>query len=97
MHAAILAHDARKEQFRLATECLSQLVVEVGKVRRIRLVALEVSQHQPLAGKVVNERAGLRVLQHPPDLLSEHRRLAQFALRRDGQQLVVRDAAPEKK
>ena len=71
------------------------LLSKFGKSPRRRDVALQVAQHQPLAGEVVHERPRLRVRQHPPHLLLEHRRLAQLALRGERQQLVVRNAAPQ--
>ena len=45
--------------------------------------------------KFVDERVGLRIGQHPPHLLLEHRRLVQLALRGEVEQLVVGNAAPE--
>ena len=51
---------------------------------------------QPLLGEIADERPGTGVRQHAPDLLFKYGRLFQFALLREGQQLIVRDAAPEK-
>ena len=45
--------------------------------------------------KLVDERLRARIGQHPPRLLLEHRRLVQLALRRQVEQLVVGNAAPE--
>ena len=50
-----------------------------------------------MGGKVVGQRARLRVGQHAPDLPFEFRRLVQPLLRGHSQQFVVGDAAPEEK
>ena len=50
---------------------------------------------QPLPGEVADERLGLRIGQHPSNLLLEHGWLLQPSLSGDGQQLVIGNAAPE--
>ena len=45
--------------------------------------------------KLVGERLRARIGQHPPRLALQHGRIAQLALRRQVEQLVVGDAAPE--
>ena len=93
--AAVLAHDALEEELRLGAEAVSKLVVEVREVARIRDVALQVPQHQPLAREVVDERARPRIGEHAAHLLLEHRRPAQPALCGCIEQLIVGDRAPE--
>ena len=74
---------------------LAQVVVEVGELERVGLLVPQVAQVQPLAGEVLDERVRLRIGQHAPHLLLEHRRLLQLAPRRRVEQLVVRNAAPQ--
>ena len=93
--AAILPHDAADEQLRFAAERAPQIVVELGKAPAIRLELRDVAQMQPLAGKVVHERRGPRVRQHPPHLLIQHRRILQPAALGELQQLIVGNAAPQ--
>ena len=90
--AAVLLHDRAEEQLRLALERLAQIAVPVG---RIRPGILQVAEQQPLAGEVVDERLRPRIRQHAAHLLFERRRILQRAASRLGQQLLVRDAAPE--
>ncbi len=66
---AIFADDAREEERGLALEGLAEVVVEVGKLLRVRLHVLQVAEIQPLAGEVGGQRVGLRIGQHAPDLL----------------------------
>ena len=66
-----------------------------GNSIRSGLDALQVPQLQPLAGEVGDQRLGARIGQHPAHLRRVHARVAQPALLRQAQQLVVRNAAPE--
>ena len=66
-----------------------------GKSPGVGMWLLQVAQHQPLAGEVVDQRARLRIREHPLHLPLEHRRLAQLPASRPRQQLVVRDRAPQ--
>ena len=95
-HAAILAEDAVEEQLGFLPERLTEIVVEVRKQSHVRRDRREVAQVQPLRGEVVHERARPRVGEHPPRLPLEHGRLVEFAGNRHAQQLIVRNAAPEK-
>ena len=79
--AAVFAHDAVEEQRRLFLHRLAKVVVEIGERFQIRSGALEIAQVQPLLGEVGDQRVGSRVRQHPLDLLLEHGRVFQFALR----------------
>ena len=46
--------------------------------------------------KFVDQRFRLRLLEHALDLLLQNRRVLELALFGDGQELVVRNAAPQK-
>ncbi len=94
-HVTVFAHDAVEEQLGLAQERLSQVVVEVGKRLGVRDNAPKIAELQPLAGEVGDQRFRLGIRQHPTYLPLEHRRGVQPALRCDGEQFVVRDAAPQ--
>ena len=74
---------------------LAQVVVEVREDVRVGLEASQVAQVQPLAGEVAAQGARALVLEHAPDLLFEHGRILQLAGRRDRQQLIVGNAAPD--
>ena len=93
-NAAVLAHDARKEQPGFVAERLSQLLVE-RKDHRVGLHGLDVAQVQPLPGEIGHEGVRTAILQHPANLPFEHRRIAQPAAGRKVQQVVVRNAAPQ--
>ena len=93
-NAAVLAHDARKEQPGFVAERLSQLLVE-RKDHRVGLHRLDVAQVQPLPGEVGHEGVRTAILQHPANLSFEHHRVAQPAAGRKVQQLVVRNTAPQ--
>src|SRR5262249_52342492 len=93
---SVLADDAPKEQLGLASERLAKVVVEVGEKIRVGNDPAQVPQLQPLAGEVGHERIRSWIRQHPSDLLVENLRLAEAAAVRHRQQLVVRDAAPQK-
>ena len=75
---------------------LAKVVVEIREGFKIRIGALEIAQVQPLLGEVGDERLRARIGQHPLDLLLQHDRVLQLALARERQQLLVREAAPEK-
>ncbi len=94
-HAAILAQDALEQEFRLLSEGLPQVVVEVGEQAQVRSDRIQVAQVQPLAREVAHQASRARVGQHAADLSFEHLGLAQFAALSQVEQLVVRDAAPE--
>ena len=83
----------REEHLRLALERLSQVAVEVG---RIGPGVLQLAQEQPLRREIRDERVGARVGEHSPDLPLERVGILQPATRRNAQQLIVRNAAPEK-
>ena len=93
--AAILADLAGHEQLRLARERLAQVVVPLRKQLGGRYHAGQRAQGQPLQGEAVDEGLGAGIGQHAPHLPPQHVRVTQLTARRDVQQLVVREAAPE--
>ena len=77
-------------------ERLAQVVVEVRERRRGRAVSSAGCAATATApAKLSTSASDLRIGQHPPHLPLEHRRILQLALRRQRQQFVVRDAAPQ--
>ena len=58
---------------------------------------VEIAKLEPLSREVVHERPRTRVREHPTHLLPQDRRIGQLAPRSGIEQLVVRDATPEKK
>ncbi len=93
---AILANHAFEKQFGFAGERLTQVVVEIREVVRVRQERLQVANLQPLPGEVGDECRRFRIGQHALDLALEPGGVAKRALARRRQQLFVRDAAPEK-
>ena len=60
-----------------------------------RLVRLHIADLEPLAGEVVDKGLRFRIGEHPHHLLLHHLGLMQRAFRRQVQQHVIRDAAPD--
>ena len=85
-----------EEQLHLAAHRLAQRIVEVGIDERQRRGGVEAAQVQPLAGEVLGQRLGLRILQHAAHLLLEHRRVVRSRpCAATLQQLLVGRRAPE--
>ena len=93
-NAAILAEDRLEEQLGLADHRRTQLVVEAGKLLGIGSDVGQFSGRQPLTREVLHEGGRLRIREHPPHLGVEV--LPQLPPGRQGEQLVVGHAAPEK-
>ena len=93
--APVLLHDALDEQLGFAPECLTQVVVEVGERPGVRTRGSQVPQIEPLAREVGDERFGLGTREHPLHLPLQRRRPAERARRRQVQQFIVGDAAPQ--
>ena len=94
-HVAIFAHDAVEQQLRLALEGLPQVVVEVGIHEHVGIPVSQLAQEQPLSREIADQRPRARILQHPPDLLLEHRGILELALLGGLQELLVGNAAPQ--
>ena len=94
---AVLPNDALEEQLGLALQALSQFVVPVGVEDAVGRRGRQVAEVEQLLREARDERIGARIGEHPPHLLLEHFGLAQSALGRDADQLVVGDAAPKEK
>ena len=87
---------ARDEQARLLLHRLAQVLVEVGELVHIGNYAGETPELEPLVGEIVDERLRPRIAQHSADLPFEHDRVCQRATYGQVQQLLIRDAAPDK-
>ena len=85
----------RKEHPRLGCHRGAQRHVELRKRSDIGPLLVEVAQVEPLPGKVLGQRLGVLVRQHPRDLGGENQRLVQLALSRQREQPLVRDRAPQ--
>ena len=92
--ASVLAHDAAEEHFGLTPKGLPEILVEVF---RLGLDRGELSQIQPLTGKIADKGIGFRIGQHASHLLLAHLGIAEPAFRGEIQQFVVGNAAPEEK
>ena len=85
-----------EEERRLALERVAQRLVEIGEALGVGHPAGHVAEVQPLPAEVVDEGLHLRVGQHSGDLAGQHVRLPELAPLGQSEELVVRDAAPEK-
>src|SRR6185369_8614503 len=94
--AAVFADDAREQQFGLMPHRLTEVVVKVRESLRIANDVFEVSQIEPLAGKVLDERVRLGVREQPAHLRRSHQRIAQATSLREAEEPVVGNAVPEK-
>ena len=94
-NAAVFVNDAAEEQLDFALIGGAQVVVEIREQVHHRLAGLQRPHTQPLAGEVGDQRIGLRIGQHAPHLLLQHRRVLQLALRGEVEQFIVRHAAPQ--
>ena len=94
-HAAVAAELVLEEQLRLAAERGAQVVVEVGKQRRVGGRRAQVAQIQPLAPEILDERLRARIVEHPRHLPVDLVRVVQPPLRGQRNQLLVGRAAPE--
>ena len=89
---AVFADDARRRNS-VSLECLPEVVVEIRKLVLIRRRALQVAQIQPLTGEVTSASdLGLASMRLPADQVAG----IAIALAGQVQQLIVRNAAPEK-
>jgi hypothetical protein len=73
---------------------LAQRLVE-RKNHRVRLHRFDVPQLEPLAREVRHQRVGARVVEHPPHLTLEHRRIFQPAAFGQIEKLDVGNRAPQ--
>src|SRR5690606_31784330 len=95
-NAAVLANDAAEEELDLAPEGLAQRAVEVREQLDDGLARRDAAHVEPLPGEVLNERLRAGIRDHPLHLLLEHGRIAEAAFGRHRDQLLIRNAAPEK-
>ena len=59
--AAIAAHLAFHKQLSFLRECLTQVIVELGKTIRIRRETRNLPQPEPLAGEIAHQGLGTRI------------------------------------
>src|SRR5258706_9247866 len=85
----------RNEELRLLTKRVPQVLVELGEQLRIRSHSLHFAELQPLRREIADERVRALVSQHAPHLPLQDGGLFQLAVRRDIEQFIVGDAAPE--
>ena len=78
--AAVFVHDAVDEHLGFLAHGLAQVVVEIGKQRDGRSLALQAAQVQPLAGEVSDQFLRARIGEHALHLLFEHGRVVQLVL-----------------
>src|SRR4030095_2179218 len=71
------------------------VVVEVWKDHESGLTVAQLTQEQPLAGEVGDQRLGSRILQHSLHLLLQDKGVFQFSLLGKSEQFVIGNAAPE--
>ena len=95
-HASIFAENAACDELRFTAEALAEVLVEILISLRIGEYGRQVPEKQPLADEIRDERVGARIRQHPADLLFQDFRIAKLAAAGHFEQLVVRDAAPQK-
>ena len=93
--APILADDAVDEELGLLAQGLPEVVVEIREDAHVGRNRIQIPQVQPLRGEVGDEVLGSRIRQHAAHLALEHRRLVELAPRREIEQLIVRNAAPQ--
>jgi hypothetical protein len=96
-HAPVFPQDALEEELGFPPEGVPQILVEVREQPHVRRDRIEVAQVQPLRCEIRDQRFSARVREHATHLALENHRFAKPARDRQVQQLVVRDAAPQKK
>ena len=95
-HAAVLLQLAPDEQVGLLLHGLTQVLVEVRELVDIGDDACQLSELQPLIGKVIDERPRASVADHPPHLPIQDGRIFELSPNGKIEKLVVRNAAPQK-
>ena len=96
-HRVVPADQAPDEQFRLLTERLPQIVIEIREQPQVRRHRVEIPELQPLVGKIGCQRRSFRIGQHPAHLLVQCFRYGQFPRRRHAAQFIIRQTAPQEK
>src|SRR5262245_29806534 len=94
---AVFPQNALEKQFGLLTECAAQAFIEIGKGLRIGAHSFEIPEMQPLPAEIADKGRRPLILQHPPNLLFQNSRVAQFFLFCQFQQPIIWNAAPEEK
>ena len=87
--------NAVEEQRCFLLHRLAEVVIEIGEGLQIRRTALNVAEEEPLLGEIRDQGIGSRVREHAFHLLIQHSGVLQLPLRRNRQQFLVRDTAPQ--
>jgi len=93
--AAILPDNAVEEELSLADECVGERRVPVREKEAVGPHFLHVLQPQPLRRETRRERERPRIRHHARDLFIEDRRVAERAISRGFEQLLIRQRAPQ--
>src|SRR6185503_3095727 len=93
--AAILAQLRSNEQSRFLAERVAEVLVELRMRIDVWHDAGELADGQPLTREVVYERLRAAIGEHPAHLPFQRRTIAERALGGYGEELVIRNAAPE--
>ena len=96
LERAILTQLALEEQLGLAQEGVTEVVVEFGKRPRVGIHRLQVPDVEPLAAEICHKRRRSTIGKHPPNLRVQDAWSPECPARRHIEQLIIRDAAPQK-
>src|SRR5688572_27992197 len=95
--AAVFAQDALDEKFRLLSEGLPEVVVEVRETSQVGRRRFEIAEVKPLARKIRDQAARPLVCEHPANLRFELFRPAKITFHRRIEQRVIGKTAPKEK
>jgi len=91
----VLAHHRAQEQLGLGGEGFAQRGIELRIRLGIGCGLVQLAQVQPLHGEIVDQRVRPRIGQQALHFTIQHLGLVQLVLRRQVQQPVIRDRAPQ--
>src|SRR5215468_9552851 len=95
-HAAILTQYAVEEELGFLPEGLPQVIIEVAINGVVRSDGIDIAQPQPLPGEIRRQVERASIGKHTARLFLELSGLGQFSPDCGIEQLIVRDAAPQK-
>ena len=96
-HAAITADLALQEQLGFLLEGVPEVLIEFGKIIGARCHTTKLRQINPLASEIVDQRLSRDLGQHAPHLFVQELRFVKLPAHGEIEQLVVGNAAPQKK
>src|SRR5690348_6633636 len=91
----VLPHLAFDQKLGFLLHRLTQIFVKRHKGRRIGRYPVDVAQEEPLANEALDQRLRAGIRHHALDLRPQDSRVVQLSLLGNGEQLRVRNAAPE--